>query len=133
MSLVFDNWLKHRNCAAIITESRLSCLSSGNFHRVPAFFQFSFNQLALISLNFNSAILQSASNPTFLLQYFGQGLQFGPGQGEALDDGDRLTAPAFGFPMESYDAIASRGGPVHTAHTICYRALALGAQAARCC
>jgi SlyX protein len=85
--------------------------------------------LSQIALDFDVFTFDSASDTTFLLEDFGQRLQFGLRQGQAGDNCHRLAATSLGFTLQADNAITGRGRAGLAAHTTGYRAVTLGAEA----
>jgi len=108
-------------------------LTASDFDGIPALFQFRFQHLALVALDFDSIFLDRATHAAFLLQFLGQLFQLSAGQGQAPHQGDSLAAAALGFAMQPDDAIPGGGGPVLAADTVGDRALALGTAPASIC
>lgn len=104
-------------------------LTTGEFYPVATFFQFVFEGLALIALDFNVRGLDRASDSAFLLQFSGQCLELRLRQGQSGDDRDCFTRAPFGLSQQAHDTVTCSRRAVPAADAIGHRAVALRAQA----
>ena len=85
-------------------------LASCSFDFVAEFGQFCLHFVAVVALNFDCAVFDSAAGATEFLQSLGQGCDFSGGGGDTGDDGDCFAAAVLFVTHDANDAVALSGG-----------------------
>lgn len=80
-------------------------LAAGQFDREPTFFQFGFQNRALVALNLDALTLDTAANAAALLEIPGQFFQLCFSQGQAIQDSHSFASAALGLPADTNNAI----------------------------